>query len=785
MAPPTGGDADFASVQSEYWGDDGKQDTSLVSPVVDLSGQTDPEIMFDNEYIYFPGQEGSVDLSLDGGDTWSTVWSATDSAPVMTIPIPQAAGKSDVQVRFHFTGADTRGWQIDNVLIGSQACVAQPGGLVAGTVTDANTGDVLEGATVTSGTDQTQFGVTAPETDDPSLGGGYYWLFSSHTGSTSFTVTDGQYTSTTANVKVPSDGVVQKNFKLDAGRLTVSQSSVSTTQTLGAAKSKTVTIGNNGTAPLHVTLGQSDAGFTATGQSAAANVASTPKTLVKAHTSIAAKTAKAPAKSGTSSGPQLAAPLGAAANGSWSSVADYPTTVMDAGVANYDGKVYVVGGDDGYEPLQSANVYDPATGAWSAIADLPEPLSAESAQFLGGTLYVTGGWNLYGDTSQHTYAYNPTTNVWSQVADLPVAVSAAGSAVVDGQLYVIGGCTTGSCTPMSSAVYSYDPGNNTWNAAPQYPNAVGFIACGGVDSEVVCAGGEGSTGSSNSTFTYMPGAAGWTQKANMPDDAWGAATATANGEIEVLGGAVQNGAELTNQNFGYNPTTNQWNALPDSSSSLYRSAATCGIYQIGGDSQAGTTQQVQYLPGYDQCGSSVAWLSTDQSTLALAPGQTASVTVTTDSSTVSQPGTYQAELTVDDDSPYPATAPVAVTMVVNPPKAWAEISGTVSDASGAPIAGATVAICTMYESKTGTCGPVTYTLQTDANGHYQLWLDKGFSPLEVIAADNGYTPAMKIAKLTAGTTTTVAFSLSSASAVTLNTVQTFLNDNLHIRAVKP
>jgi hypothetical protein len=361
-------------------------------------------------------------------------------------------------------------------------------------------------------------------------------------------------------------------------------------------------------------------------------------------------------------------------------------------------------------------------------------------------------------------------------------VAGAGSAVVDGQLYVIGGCTTGQCTPMSSAVYSYDPGNNSWNTDPAYPAAVGFIACGGVDSEVVCAGGEGSTSSMNTTYTYVPGDAGWTQKANMPDDAWGAATATANGEIEVLGGAVQNGATLTNQNFGYNPTSNQWSALPNSATSLYRGGATCGIYQVGGDSSAGVSQQAQYLPGYDGCGSGVAWLSASQSTLTLAPGQKVAVTVTADSSTVSQPGTYQGELTLDDDSPYTTPAPVTVTMVVNPPKAWGEITGTVTDSSGKAIAGATVAICTMYETKTGTCGPVTYTLQTDANGHYQLWLDKGFSPLEVIAAEDGYTPLMKIAKLTAGSTTTVAFALNSASTVTLDTVQRFLNGHLHIRA---
>ena len=801
FAPPQGGDSDFASVQSDYWGESGQQDTSLVSPAVDLSGQSDPQIMFDNEYIGFPGQTGSVDLSLDGGTTWSSVWSATTMNAPMDIPIPQAANQSDVRVRFHFAGGNTRMWQLDNVIIGTQACAAQPGGLVAGAVTDANTGDALDGATVTSTADKTQFGVSAADPADPSLPGGYYWLYSSNTGESGFTAADGQYASTTAQVDVPADGVVEHDFKLGAGRLTVGRQSLSMTETLGAATSKTVTLGNNGTAPLQVSLGTSDAGFTQMAQSTEAGVAATPKTLVKAHTSLAEKTGKTgktgkPAAqtrsgkpsappAGTSAGKQLTAPMNVAANGSWTGVADYSTAVMDDAVASYDGKVYVVGGSDGSEPLQTASVFDPATGAWSAIADLPEPLSALSGQFLGGKLYVTGGWNLYGATNQHTYVYDPSTNTWSQAADLPVAVAAAGSAVVDGDLYIVGGCTTGSCTPMSAAVYSYDPGNNIWNADPAYPTAVGFIACGGVESQVVCAGGNGGSSSLDSTYTFAPGDTGWTQKANMPDDAWGAASATADGEMDVLGGAVENGSMLTNQNYGYDPTTNQWNTLPASPDSLYRGGATCGIYQVGGDSAAGPSQQAQYLPGYDQCGTGVVWMFADQTTLTLAPGQKATVTVTADSSTVSQPGAYQGELTLDDNSPYAAPLPVTVTMNVTPPKSWGKITGTVLDSSGAPITGATVAICTMYDTQTGTCGPVTYTLQTDANGDYQLWLNKGFSPLEVIAAEDGYTPVMKIAKLSAGKTTTLAFTLNSSGTVTQSTVQSFLNDNLHIRSTTP
>jgi hypothetical protein len=49
------------------------------------------------------------------------------------------------------------------------------------------------------------------------------------------------------------------------------------------------------------------------------------------------------------------------------------------------------------------------------------------------------------------------------------------------------------------------------------------------------------------------------------------------------------------------------------------------------------------------------------------------------------------------------------------------------------------------------------SLKTDGRGDYQLWLDHGFSPLEIIAAKDGYTPVMKVAKITKGGTTTANF----------------------------
>ncbi|MEP6798414.1 MAG: peptidase S8, partial [Lapillicoccus sp.] len=169
----------------------------------------------------------------------------------------------------------------------------------------------------------------------------------------------------------------------------------------------------------------------------------------------------------------------------------------------------------------------------------------------------------------------------------------------------------------------------------------------------------------------------------------------------------------------------------------------------------------EVLPGYDSCGDGgqdVSWLAIAPSELDLAAGASTPVSVTFDSSTVTQPGTYRGKVTVSTDTPYPGT-PVDVSMVVTPPATWGKIAGTVSGAacSGttAPIAGATVQIGSWAAS---------YTLNTTADGTYAMWMDTRSNPLRLIAAKDGWAPQTTTARLVKGGTVTQSFTLKPAKA---------------------
>ncbi|MFG3704701.1 S8 family serine peptidase [Micromonospora sp. NPDC047670] len=212
---PQGGDGRFAIADSAS-GAGKRFDTSLTSPVIDLSGDASPQLTFHTSY--YPrdaGQRADVDVSTDGGRTWKTVWRQTGNHAFgqVTLPLPQAAGRRDVRIRFHYQGRDAWWWAVDNVFVGTRACRPVEGGLVLGFVDDRDTGAPVY-ATVarTAQPREAGTGVTTPV--DPALDDGLYWVFSSALGSTEFTAGAPGYQTGTATIPVRRDTVVTHDWSL-------------------------------------------------------------------------------------------------------------------------------------------------------------------------------------------------------------------------------------------------------------------------------------------------------------------------------------------------------------------------------------------------------------------------------------------------------------------------------------------------------------------------------------------------------------------------------------------
>lgn len=174
----------------------GTSDNTLVSPIFDLTGVSGTALSFDGETNWaawlanHPTSNGdgisNMEISTDGGATWTVVWTDTSLnsgdtySPI--VDLSSYDGMSGVQLGIHFFGTFAQEWWIDNVVIdggGSGGPVYSATGLVGGgtatlTVAGATAnGNVLIGYSLTgAGPTSTPFGMvdmSAPITQLPML----------------------------------------------------------------------------------------------------------------------------------------------------------------------------------------------------------------------------------------------------------------------------------------------------------------------------------------------------------------------------------------------------------------------------------------------------------------------------------------------------------------------------------------------------------------------------------------------------------------------------------------
>ncbi|WP_158645733.1 S8 family serine peptidase [Stackebrandtia albiflava] len=751
----TGGEGNFAIADSDAAGSgETFVDTDLISPAYDLTQLSTAGLSFKSDFRDLGTSEGSVSISVDGGETWTELWATETSRRGPTteeIDLSAYADQTAAQFKFWYTDGTSYAWwwQIDDFQLGLPDCVATGGGLVVGHVIDNNTGSTLDGATVTD-TVTGASGTSAATPDDANLADGFYWLYTSETGAHDFTASRTGWTDTTASVDVVDSGVVGADFVLGAGRLEVSTTSVDTNVTMGGSWTEEVELTNTGTAPVTVEVGEGNGGFTPQSGYEATNVP-LDAPADKASAAESKDVAGAPAATSTPD-----------AEGEWSPIANYPAAVYDAASATHDGTTYVVAGVHGSSLSNKVYAYNAIDDTWEAKANLPKALELPTATFIDGLLYVYGGTT--GTTQSTLYIYDPATDAWTEGASGPEARWAAGAATVGGQLYIIGGCVDGNCA-SSTDVQRYDPASDTWETLSAYPESTAYIACGGVGDAIVCAGGYGDA-TSDSTYVYNANADEWTEAATMPTDVWGAASAVANGQLIVTNGAAESSMVLTNATYAYDLASDTWTELAPSGQARYRTTGACGFVKVGGRMQGNApTVDSEMLEGYGDCAAGAAdlpWLSTDSQTVTIAPGDSVTLEVTTSGKAVDgvdQPGSYTGALTLKTNTPY-GNVTIDVSMTVAPKANMGKMLGTVTgvncDGTTTPIANAQVQV----RGPDGT----RYDLTTDADGYFSYWFKKG--QYTVIVSKDGWAADFNGFRVKAGRSVTADFSLGALGCTT-------------------
>ncbi|XP_034989114.1 kelch-like protein 6 [Zootoca vivipara] len=123
------------------------------------------------------------------------------------------------------------------------------------------------------------------------------------------------------------------------------------------------------------------------------------------------------------------------------------------------GKVYVIGGYDGIQRINSVETYDSFHNCWSEAAPLMVNVSSFGAASYKKKLYVIGGGPNGKLATDKTQCYDPATNSWTLKSPMPVEAKCVNATSFHDHIYVVGGAMR--------AVYSYSPLTDAWCLATQ------------------------------------------------------------------------------------------------------------------------------------------------------------------------------------------------------------------------------------------------------------------------------------------------------------------------------
>lgn len=196
----------------------------------------------------------------------------------------------------------------------------------------------------------------------------------------------------------------------------------------------------------------------------------------------------------------------------WKKCEKLPFARSNGGVCALNGKVYCIGGNaTGQNSVKDCHVFCPETNTWTSIAPLNTGRCQAGVVAYDGKLWVAGGsdsWNCLNTVE----CYNPDEDKWSFVAPLLQSRRGCGLAVLNGRIYCVGG-SDGSQS-LKSTEY-YDPNSKTWILGPSLNTARANVGVAAIEHRLYAIGGFSGKKFLNTIEYFDEEANEWTKFAKL------------------------------------------------------------------------------------------------------------------------------------------------------------------------------------------------------------------------------------------------------------------------------
>lgn len=252
----------------------------------------------------------------------------------------------------------------------------------------------------------------------------------------------------------------------------------------------------------------------------------------------------------------------ASAQGIWERRADFPVTATEVSAAALDGKAYVVCGLTAQGSLNSLYIYDPRSDTWTQGSSVPIAGGADHCNVAAanGKVYLLGAIRIGSAfVDGATYEYDPGADRWRVVARMGAPRGASGVAAIGTKIYVAGGLNPGSSVADFEV---FDTATLQWARLPDMPTARDHLTAQASGGRFYAIAGRRAA-DLNANEEFNPATSTWRPRAPIPTARGGVASGAIYGRIQVFGGEGNSGTPESTfrQNEEYDPAMDTWRSL--------------------------------------------------------------------------------------------------------------------------------------------------------------------------------------------------------------------------------